>query len=141
VRITHVGGPTALIELGGWRLLTDPTFDAPGRRYAFGWGASSRKLAGPAVEPADVLPVDAVLLSHDHHDDNLDAAGRALLPSADAVVTTTSGARRLGGGTARALDPCSTTASARPPSASRSMSRSSTSAASGSPSPGRSGTR
>jgi L-ascorbate metabolism protein UlaG (beta-lactamase superfamily) len=32
VRITHIGGPTALIEVGGWRLLTDPTFDAPGRR-------------------------------------------------------------------------------------------------------------
>jgi hypothetical protein len=32
VRITHVGGPTALIELDGWRLLTHPTFDAPGRR-------------------------------------------------------------------------------------------------------------
>jgi L-ascorbate metabolism protein UlaG (beta-lactamase superfamily) len=97
VRITHVGGPTALIEIGGWRLLTDPTFDAPGRRYAFGWGTSSRKLAGPALEPADVLPLDAVLLSHDHHDDNLDDTGRALLPSADVVVTTASGARRLGG--------------------------------------------
>ena len=40
MRITHVGGPTALIELDGWRLLTDPTFDVPGRRYAFGWGTS-----------------------------------------------------------------------------------------------------
>jgi L-ascorbate metabolism protein UlaG (beta-lactamase superfamily) len=44
LRITHVGGPTVLIEVDGWRLLTDPTFDAPGRRYAFGWGSSSRKL-------------------------------------------------------------------------------------------------
>jgi L-ascorbate metabolism protein UlaG (beta-lactamase superfamily) len=26
-RITHIGGPTALLEVGGWRLLTDPTFD------------------------------------------------------------------------------------------------------------------
>jgi len=25
-----VGGPTAVIELGGVRLLTDPTFDPPG---------------------------------------------------------------------------------------------------------------
>lgn len=98
MRITHVGGPTALIEIGGLRLLTDPTFDAPGRRYAFGWGTSSRKLAGPAIASADVAPVDAVLLSHDHHDDNLDAAGRALLPSAGVVVTTVPGARRLGGG-------------------------------------------
>jgi len=54
VRLTHIGGPTVLIEVGGWRLLTDPTFDAPGRRYAFGWGTFSRKLVGPAI-PADDL--------------------------------------------------------------------------------------
>ena len=41
VRLTHIGGPTVLIEVDGWRLLTDPTFDAPGRRYGFGWGPSS----------------------------------------------------------------------------------------------------
>jgi L-ascorbate metabolism protein UlaG (beta-lactamase superfamily) len=29
--LTLIGGPTVLIELGGFRLLTDPTFDAPGR--------------------------------------------------------------------------------------------------------------
>jgi L-ascorbate metabolism protein UlaG (beta-lactamase superfamily) len=104
VRITHVGGPTALIEGHGWRLLTDPTFDPPGKRYAFGWGTSSRKLTGPALDPSELRPIHAVLLSHDHHDDNLDAAGRALLPSAGVVVTTVSGAGRLGNG-ARGLEP------------------------------------
>jgi L-ascorbate metabolism protein UlaG (beta-lactamase superfamily) len=108
VSVTHIGGPTVLIEIGGWRILTDPTFDAPGRRYAFGWGTSSRKLAGPAIAASDVGRIDAVLLTHDHHDDNLDAAGRALLPSAGVVVTTASGARRLGGG-ARGLTDWDTT--------------------------------
>jgi L-ascorbate metabolism protein UlaG (beta-lactamase superfamily) len=98
VRITHIGGPTTLIEVGGWTLLTDPTFDPPGRRYAFGWGTSSRKLAGPAVGASELPPIDAVLLTHDHHDDNLDAAGRELLPAAEVVVTTAAGARRLGAG-------------------------------------------
>ena len=93
VRLTHIGGPTVLIEVGGWRLLTDPTFDAPGRRYSFGWGAASRKLAGPAIPAGDLGPIDAVLLTHDHHGDNLDDAGRALLPSAGAVVTTVVGRR------------------------------------------------
>jgi L-ascorbate metabolism protein UlaG (beta-lactamase superfamily) len=97
VRLTHIGGPTVLIEVGGWRLLTDPTFDPPGRRYSFGWGSFSRKVTGPAVGAAELPPIDAVLLSHDHHGDNLDDAGRALLPSVGAVVTTTSGAARLGG--------------------------------------------
>jgi L-ascorbate metabolism protein UlaG (beta-lactamase superfamily) len=97
VRVTHVGGPTTLIEAAGWRLLTDPTFDAPGRRYSFGWGTSSRKLAGPALAAADLGDLDAALVSHDHHADNLDDAGRGLLPTARAVVTTRAGAKRLAG--------------------------------------------
>jgi len=96
VRLTHVGGPTVLIELPGWRILTDPTFDAPGRTYGFGLGTSSTKVAGPAVDPAGLGPVDAILLSHDHHADNLDDRGRELLPGVAAVVTTTAGQRRLG---------------------------------------------
>jgi L-ascorbate metabolism protein UlaG (beta-lactamase superfamily) len=107
-RITHIGGPTVLLEIDGWRLLTDPTFDPPGRRYGFGWGSNSCKLTGPAIAAADLGPIDAVLLSHDHHSDNLDTTGRALLPSAGAVLTTASGARRLGGN-ARGLAPWATT--------------------------------
>ncbi|MEV0397889.1 MBL fold metallo-hydrolase [Polymorphospora rubra] len=108
VRVTHLGGPTTLIEVGGWRLLTDPTFDPAGRRYDFGWGTSSRKLTDPARTPGELPPIDAVLLTHDHHGDNLDGAGRALLPSAGTVVTTTAGARRLGG-TTRGLAPWAVT--------------------------------
>jgi L-ascorbate metabolism protein UlaG (beta-lactamase superfamily) len=104
VRITHVGGPTTLIEVGGRTLLTDPTFDPPGRHYRFGWGTGSTKVSGPAIAAADLPPIDAVLLSHDHHDDNLDPAGRALLPAAGVVVTTRAGAGRLGAG-ARGLAP------------------------------------
>jgi L-ascorbate metabolism protein UlaG (beta-lactamase superfamily) len=108
VQLTHIGGPTVLIEVGGWRLLTDPTFDSPGRSYHFGWGTGSRKTVGPAIDASELGHIDAVLLSHDHHDDNLDPAGRALLPRADVVVTTVSGAGRLGGA-ARGLDPWATT--------------------------------
>jgi L-ascorbate metabolism protein UlaG (beta-lactamase superfamily) len=108
MRLTHVGGPTVLIEVGGWRLLTDPTFDAPGRRYHFGWGAFSRKLAGPAIPAAGIGRIDAVLVSHDQHEDNLDAAGRVLLPAAGAIVTTAAGAERLGGA-ARGLAPWQST--------------------------------
>src|SRR5215211_3338190 len=104
VRLTHIGGPTVLIAVGGWRLLTDPTFDPPGKSYRFGWGTGSRKLTGPAIAAADVGPIDAVLLSHDHHDDNLDGAGRALLRSAGIVITTVPGAKRLGAD-ARGLEP------------------------------------
>jgi L-ascorbate metabolism protein UlaG (beta-lactamase superfamily) len=108
LRLTHIGGPTVLIEMGGWRLLTDPTFDPPGRKYSFGWGTGSRKTAGPAIPAAEIGPLDAILLTHDHHDDNLDPAGRELLPSAGTVVTTVPGARRIGGG-ARGMAPWETT--------------------------------
>jgi L-ascorbate metabolism protein UlaG (beta-lactamase superfamily) len=96
LRITHIGGPTALIEVGGWRLLTDPTFDPAGGKYRFGWGTGSQKLTDPSIAPEQLLPIDAVLLSHDHHEDNLDAAGRAFLPNAATTVTTEAGAKRLG---------------------------------------------
>ncbi len=97
VKLTHVGGPTLLIEFGGWRLLTDPTFDPPGKTYSFGLGTSSKKVTGPAIAAGEIEPLDAILLSHDQHEDNLDAAGRALLPAAGTVVTTSAGAKRLGG--------------------------------------------
>jgi len=96
LRLTHIGGPTVLVELDGWRILTDPTFDPPGRTYDFALGTSSTKTAGPALEPGDIGPVDAVLLSHDHHADNLDDRGREFLTEVDTVITTKVGARRLG---------------------------------------------
>jgi L-ascorbate metabolism protein UlaG (beta-lactamase superfamily) len=108
LNLTHIGGPTVLIEAGGWRLLTDPTFDPAGGSYRFGWGTGSRKVTGPAISADDLGAIDAVLLSHDQHDDNLDAAGRALLPSADTVIVTTAGAKRLGAN-ARGLAPWETT--------------------------------
>jgi L-ascorbate metabolism protein UlaG (beta-lactamase superfamily) len=105
VTLTHIGGPTLLIELGGWRLLTDPTFDHAGGDYRFGWGTGSTKLTEPSIGPAELGPIDAVLLSHDHHEDNLDACGRELLPSAGTVLTTVPGAKRLGCANARGLAP------------------------------------
>lgn len=93
--ITLVGGPTALIEIDGFRLLTDPTFDAPGD-YQLPH-VKLQKLAGPALSADAVGPVDAVLLSHDQHSDNLDHAGRDFLGRAKRVFTTQAGAKRLGG--------------------------------------------
>ena len=97
MQLTHVGGPTVLIDVAGWRILTDPTFDPPGRKYGFGWGTSSTKTVAPAVRLEDLGQVDLVLLSHDQHADNLDDLGRRQLASCPRVLTTVSGARRLGG--------------------------------------------
>ena len=96
LKCTYIGGPTALFELGGLRLLTDPTFDPAGEEYPTGV-YTLRKTAGPALGPESLGRIDAVLLSHDHHFDNLDRAGRVLLKSAGTVLTTQAGADRLGG--------------------------------------------
>ena len=95
MKLTRIGGPTVLVEFDGWRILLDPTFDAPGRRYTFGWGTASTKTLGPALSVDELGPIDLALVSHDHHADNLDDAGRALLPSVGAVITTASGAGRM----------------------------------------------
>jgi L-ascorbate metabolism protein UlaG (beta-lactamase superfamily) len=84
-----VGGPTAVLDYGGVTWLTDPTLSPPGE-YAGGLV----KTTGPAFVPD---PVDVVLLSHEHHSDNLDPAGREYLLQAGEVLTTAQGAARLGG--------------------------------------------
>lgn len=94
--ITYIGGPTCLLEFGGVRLLTDPTFDPGGGEYKSG-PVTLRKFSGPALSPEALGSFDYVLLSHDHHFDNLDRAGRAVLAQAKSVVTTEEGAQRLGG--------------------------------------------
>ncbi len=94
--ITYIGGPTALLEWGGLRFLTDPTFDPAGSEYGSG-PATLKKLAGPALMADALGKVDVVLLSHDHHSDNLDRSGREFLSRARQVVTTVAGAERLGG--------------------------------------------
>jgi L-ascorbate metabolism protein UlaG (beta-lactamase superfamily) len=103
IAVTLVGGPTALLEWAGMRLLLDPTFDEP-RRYGDEPDALE-KTAPPAVAAADLGRIDAVLASHHHHEDNLDLAGRELSLGLPLVVTTAEGARDLAarGGTARVI--------------------------------------
>ena len=86
-----VGGPTAVLDLGGLRIVSDPTFDPPGPHGYL------TKTAGPAVSEGELGTVDLVLVSHDNHPDNLDDRGRVFALAAPLVLTTRSGARRLGG--------------------------------------------
>ncbi|MFG1670914.1 MBL fold metallo-hydrolase [Streptomyces sp. Y7] len=101
VPVRVFGGPTALIEYGGLRILTDPTFDAPGD-YPLGGGRALTKTAPASGSVGELGRIDLVLLSHDEHPDNLDVSGRALLADVPLTLTTPGGAQRLGG-TARGL--------------------------------------
>jgi L-ascorbate metabolism protein UlaG (beta-lactamase superfamily) len=98
ITVRVYGGPTTVIEYGGLRFVTDPTFDPPGD-YPMPLPGDHKlvKTEPSSVTAAGLGRVDAVLLSHDTHDDNLDNAGRAFLPEVPVVLTTESGAGRLGG--------------------------------------------
>src|ERR671919_1525331 len=103
-----VGGPTAVLRYAGLRWLTDPSLSPPGE-YAGGLV----KITAPALAVDEIEPIDVVLLSHDHHSDNLDPAGREFLPRAGRVLTTAAGAERLGGN-ATGLEPWQTVEVERP---------------------------
>jgi len=95
MKITHIGGPTAVLNLGGLTFLIDPAFDEP-REYQLP-GRVMKKLTGPAIPAAELGQVDVVLVSHDQHKDNLDDAGRALLAGIPTVLSTPDAATRIPG--------------------------------------------
>ena len=99
-----------LIEIGrrddgscAFRLLTDPIFDRGTETYPFfpfplSLIFKATRSSGPELPDSELpphKPLDAILLSHAHHGDNLDRAGKQLLPHARAVITSAKGYRHL----------------------------------------------
>lgn len=101
--ITYIGGPTTLLEYAGLRIVTDPTFDAPGD-YPEPGETTLVKTAGPALSRSEIGTVDLVLLSHHEHKDNLDYEGTELLASGVPTVSTPKAASDLFGGGVIGLD-------------------------------------
>lgn len=89
-----IGTATTVVTLGSFTLLTDPNFLHRGQRAYLGWGLSSRRLTDPAVEPEDLPPLDAVLLSH-LHGDHFDRVSRDRLDRSAPVLSTPHAVRRL----------------------------------------------
>jgi L-ascorbate metabolism protein UlaG (beta-lactamase superfamily)/uncharacterized protein YndB with AHSA1/START domain len=92
--ISFVGTATTLIRLGSFTLLTDPNFLHRGQRAYLGKGLWSRRLTEPALQPADLPPLDAVVLSH-LHGDHFDRIARRELDRTVPLVTTEHAAGRL----------------------------------------------
>ena len=103
-RFTYLGGPTYIIEVGSLRFITDPGFDPEGTEQSDGARARPEKVIAPPLPILQVGKIDAVLLTHQQHFDNLDTSGRTLLPRAGRVVTTKESAGVLGGN-AEGLNP------------------------------------
>ena len=96
-KLTYLGGATYLIEAGSFRFITDPGFDPKGTEKSEGPGHDLKKNMAPPLPAEMVGRIDAVFLSHAQHYDNLDNAGKAMLPRWGRVFTTPDSAAMLGG--------------------------------------------
>lgn len=92
--ITHIGTATAIFEIDNVNFLTDPFFSPAGTTWDRGNGNVLKNTETPALKPEDLPPIDAILLSHEDHPDNLDEYGRQLLNGRH-VFTTMDGAKNL----------------------------------------------
>ncbi len=73
--VTWIGHATTLVQANGLNVLTDPIFsDRAAPVQLFG----PKRAQPPGVAMADLPPIDAVLISHNHYD-HLDRASVALL--------------------------------------------------------------
>ncbi len=91
--VTHIGTATAIFHLDGVNLLTDPVFSPTGTEWDLGI-VLLKQTGQPNLGLADLTPIDAVLLSHEDHPDNLDEPGRQVLDGRH-VLTTPDGASKL----------------------------------------------
>jgi L-ascorbate metabolism protein UlaG (beta-lactamase superfamily) len=94
--ITWVGNATVLLELGPFTVLTDPNFLHAGQRAHLGYGLTATRVKEPALQPEDLPPLDAVVLSH-LHGDHWDRVATRRLDRDLPVLTTPHAARRLQG--------------------------------------------
>ena len=93
LNITHIGTATAIIDIDGVKFITDPYFSPSGTESET-QGIPLKNRHNPALGLQDLPPIDAVLLSHEDHPDNLDELGRRLLDGRH-VLTTMDGAKNL----------------------------------------------
>jgi L-ascorbate metabolism protein UlaG (beta-lactamase superfamily) len=92
--LEFVGTATTLLRLGGFTLLTDPNFLHRGQRVYLGKGLFSKRLTEPSLQPEQLPPLDAVLLSH-LHGDHFDRVARDRLDRGLPVLTTPAASRKL----------------------------------------------
>jgi L-ascorbate metabolism protein UlaG (beta-lactamase superfamily) len=92
--LSFIGTATTLIKLGPFTLLTDPNFLHMGQWTHIGQGLVSRRRTEPAVQPDELPPLTAVVLSH-LHGDHFDRIASRKLPRDLPVLTTAHAATRL----------------------------------------------
>lgn len=86
--VVYLGGPTYLIEIGGFRIISDPGFDPQGTERIEGPGHTLTKVMEPPIPVDRIGKIDLALVSHAQHLDNLDNEGRRLLGLVGQTFTT-----------------------------------------------------
>lgn len=89
-----IGNATMLLQLGGFTILTDPTFVHRHEKVDLGYGLSTTRLTDPAIDIEDLPPLDFVLLSH-FHGDHFDQVAQERLEHTLPIVTTPQAAEQL----------------------------------------------
>ncbi|MBI1944110.1 MAG: MBL fold metallo-hydrolase [Deltaproteobacteria bacterium] len=79
LRVTWLGHSTVLIEIDGVRLLTDPVWGERASPFTL---VGPKRFHPPPLPLAELPPVDAVLLTHDHYDHLCASTVRALAAGA-----------------------------------------------------------
>jgi L-ascorbate metabolism protein UlaG (beta-lactamase superfamily) len=92
--IYFIGNATVLLRVAGFTILTDPTFIHKHEQTWLGGGLHTTRLTNPAMELADLPPLDLVLLSH-FHGDHFDQIAERDLDRALPIVTTPQSANDL----------------------------------------------
>jgi L-ascorbate metabolism protein UlaG (beta-lactamase superfamily) len=92
--IFFIGNATVLIRYGGFTLLTDPTFIHMHEETWLGYGLHTKRLTDPALDIADLPPLDLVLLSH-FHGDHFDQVAERDLDKRLPIVTPPAAAKEL----------------------------------------------
>lgn len=88
IRITHIDTACILLDINGFKILTDPTLDRAGKVYYHGYGSFSKKTDNPALSVDVLKDIDLILLSHHQHKDNLDNAGRKFAQGCENIIST-----------------------------------------------------
>lgn len=92
LRITWLGHSTMLIEVDGVRVLTDPVFGDRASPVSF---AGALRFHPVPATLAQLPPLDAILLSHDHYDHLCRSSMRELAKSRVPVITSLGVGARL----------------------------------------------
>lgn len=99
IEITYIDTACVFLNINGYRIITDPALDKKtgvfpklvGKPFIF-----SKKTLSPVTDKI-TKPIDLALVSHDHHGDNLDKAGKKLLVNVPTILSTKTAEKRLKG--------------------------------------------